>query len=346
MRHSRGREHQGIVVKACILGAGHWHSDWYGSALRSFGFEITAIWDSDQERAGAKSRALGVPKYESCRDALSRGKPDVIVALPRPCEAIGVMATALDFERPIIAEKPLGMDADQVLRIHEMATSADAKINVMFPNRLSAMWDSRCVSKSDRVIAGYFRINNGGPERYVRDGCGWVLDPAQSGGGVLRNLGIHGADAIQSLVGSDEVRVVGVSMSRPALGLGAETYCVALLAAGDAIFTIDVGYNHPLSAGSDHHWRVSTESRYMVDLDETVSVSTATQEWQVASVPFGERYKEAIRFSLINFFDGGSPLASVWDCYRAARIVDAIYEAAGVQSRIDAPKGGPSGNWG
>ena len=41
----------------------------------------------------------------------------------------------------------------------------------------------------------YVRLNRPGPARYQTWDCAWMLDPAEAGGGCLRNLGPHGLDS-------------------------------------------------------------------------------------------------------------------------------------------------------
>jgi hypothetical protein len=54
----------------------------------------------------------------------------------------------------------------------------------------------------------YVRINRPGPARYQAWNCGWMLDPAEAGGGCLRNLGPHGLDMFLHLTG-EKAHVTG-----------------------------------------------------------------------------------------------------------------------------------------
>ena len=49
----------------------------------------------------------------------------------------------------------------------------------------------------------YVRINRPGPARYPAWDCAWMLDPAEAGGGCLRNLGPHGLDMFLHLTGEE-----------------------------------------------------------------------------------------------------------------------------------------------
>ena len=49
----------------------------------------------------------------------------------------------------------------------------------------------------------YVRIDRPGPARQPGWGCPWMLDPAEAGGGCLRNLGPHGFDMFLHLTGEE-----------------------------------------------------------------------------------------------------------------------------------------------
>ena len=56
----------------------------------------------------------------------------------------------------------------------------------------------------------YVRINRPTPPRYPAWDCPWMLDPAEAGGGCLRNLGPHGLDMFLHLTG-EPAQVTGAS---------------------------------------------------------------------------------------------------------------------------------------
>ena len=91
------------------------------------------------------------------------------------------------------------------------AAAAGRFVAVPLPNRLGpAMVECarlRDAGRLGRIGHAHFRLVNGPPERYRVDGVAWMLDPALSGGGALRNLGIHGVDCAAALA-TGALRVV------------------------------------------------------------------------------------------------------------------------------------------
>lgn len=161
-----------------------------------------------------------------------------------------------------------------------------------------------------------------------------MLDPEQARGGCLRNLGIHGADAVAQLAGDEPVTVRCVSVSHADSHLAVETYGVAALSFGSSsVATIEAGYNHPHHGGSDYEWRVSTHQKYVVNQDDRLLIGDAGGERFVPSSSSAERYDAFVRMGLENLRTSRPPLANLWDCYRAARIIDNVCRAAGQDPR-------------
>src|SRR5712691_3314048 len=63
----------------------------------------------------------------------------------------------------------------------------------------------------------FLRVNRPTSGRYPAWGSPWMLDPAEVGGGCLRNLGSHGLDLFLHLTG-EGARVTGAQVSHTALG--------------------------------------------------------------------------------------------------------------------------------
>src|SRR5207237_9366690 len=74
----------------------------------------------------------------------------------------------------------------------------------------------------------YVRINRPAPARYQAWDCPWMLDPAESGGGCLRNLGSHGFDMFLHLTG-EPAQVTAAQLSRRAHECPVEDYASVLL---------------------------------------------------------------------------------------------------------------------
>src|SRR5262249_57586149 len=80
----------------------------------------------------------------------------------------------------------------------------------------------------------YIRINRPAPPRYEAWDCPWMLDPAESGGGCLRNLGSHCFDMFLLLT-NEPAQVIAAQLSRRAHECAVEDYASVLLRSAAAV---------------------------------------------------------------------------------------------------------------
>src|SRR5690606_14006527 len=77
-------------------------------------------------------------------------------------------------------------------------------------------------------VHAHFRVVNGPPSRYEVMGVPWMLDSAVSGGGCLRNLGIHCVDAFAYFTHGEEIEVLQAAIEQHS-DVNIETFAAALL---------------------------------------------------------------------------------------------------------------------
>jgi predicted dehydrogenase len=154
-----------------------------------------------------------------------------------------------------------------------------------------------------------------------------MLDPAESGGGCLRNLGSHGLDMFLYLTGED-ARVTGAQISRRAHGLRVEDYASVLLrSAGGILGTVEVGNGFP-RVGTDGEWKIAGRDAILTLKDGVLKLATAQGD-ETTPCPDDEiRYRPAIRDALETWQRGAPPPISVHDCLRAVRLIDQAYALA------------------
>jgi predicted dehydrogenase len=324
-----------VALRAVSLGIGHWHALWHVGALRRLGHAVVGVWDHDGGRAARLAREIGCPAFPTVEAALAGAHPDLAVVSPRPIEAPAVMRAVLEAGVPLLAEKPLGLRADDVRPLAGLARRLGVYAAVLFVNRLSPLWDALGEAGDRRLVTAQFRINNGPLRRYPAAGVGWMTDPRQAGGGCLRNLGIHGADAVVQLAGDSALEVVAARTSTLEPGLEVETYALAVLRFGQgSVAVIEAGYNFPADVGGDYEWRVSTPARYLVDQEARLLVGDPSGWRELPTPSSAERYQRFVFLSLERLRAGQPPIADIEDCCRAARVIDAIYAASGTPAQM------------
>lgn len=325
----------GAIERVAVVGADHWHAEIHISALQKAGKKIVGVSASRPGAAEAWASRLDCRAWSDYRQLVEDTRPEFVVAMARHVDLPAVGAFLIETGIPFVIEKPLGLNAGQVAPLAEAARRKNAFAAIPFVNRYSPIWQQLAVLKSARRLGhlahAHFRIVNGPPVRYEKDGVSWMLDPAISGGGCLRNLGVHLVDAFLFLTG-EEVEVVGAQVSSKLYGKAVEEYATAILRSRSGVLaTIEAGYTFASMTEGDFEWRIAAANAYLVDRAGELSLSTLDEgPKRIATPPLEGRYDEFIADSLCRAEQGQPPLASIEDCLRAVQVIDRIYEQASV----------------
>jgi len=243
----------------------------------------------------------------------------------------GIAHDLLDQGYPFLMEKPMGISAGEVQDVADKA----ARLNAFVAVPLSQRYQPFATRARELLAEGrfgplshiYIRINRPGPARYARWDCPWMLDPAEAGGGCLRNLGPHGFDMFLFLTG-EGAEVTGAQISRRAHGQRVEDYASVLLRSTSGILgTIEVGNGFPRD-GTDGEWKIAGRDGILALKDGVLRLDTASGEETTPSTDLVAPYFTAVRDALDHWKRGAPPPASVHDCARAVRLIDQAYERA------------------
>jgi predicted dehydrogenase len=239
--------------RVAFIGAGHWHAARHLAALRQAGAAVVGVSEHDAAVAERVGRQGECPWFTDAAALLDTTRPDFVFARPRHVDAPAVAADLIERGLPFAIEKPLGLSAAAIEPLVARARARGVFTAVPFINRYSPLWGEvarlRQAGALAPLVHAHVRIINGPPRRYIRDGVGWMLDPALSGGGALRNLGIHAADAVGWLTG-EPVAVVAAAVSRRLYDLPIEEFATALLRTPSGVTaTVEAGYTHPRARG-------------------------------------------------------------------------------------------------
>jgi predicted dehydrogenase len=317
-------------MKAVIVGVGHWHAPMYAEGLTKLGVEIAGSSDLDAEAGRASAAKLKLAFARDAATLLDKARPDIAFVLPRHDRAWDEVRPVLDRRIPFLIEKPMGRDAREARRVADAAAGLFAASALA--NRQLAIWgrveELRREGRLGTVMHAHFRTVNGPPGRYRDWGVPWMLEKDIAGGGALRNLGFHAADAALTIAEGKPVSVRGAAMTHRAYRLPVEEFATAVLAAADdgPVVTLEAGYSYA-AGGGDMEWRIAATGAYLRETRGRLEVRLADGTLEAKDVPM-PGYDRLTEDTLKRLREGRKPAADVEDCARAAELIDRIYEAA------------------
>ena len=319
-----------------FVGVAHWHAPIYRDCLAPLDVRIVGGSDLDPVAGAAAAERLGLPFFADADDMLARTRPDFVFVTPRHDRVLEELGPVLARRLPFLIEKPMGRSGAVAREAARRAARAGTYAAPALPNRLLEIWDRmRTLAQAGRlgtVMHASFRLINGPPGRY-RDlhRVPWMLDPATGGGGALRNLGQHGADAtlaLAQMAGGGAPAVAAARIARHGYGEPVEEYGAALLdLPGGAAVQIEAGYSWAPSAGGDFEWRIAATGAYLQQTKGRLVVRAA--DGAVETLETAQpSYAPMVRRVLEDFRAGAAPFATLDDCADAACLIDAVYAAA------------------
>jgi predicted dehydrogenase len=326
-----------MTIRVAAIEVSHWHALHDAAYLRHLiampDVELVAIQDSDADLVARRAAELGrPPTFTDYRKMLATTRPNFIVALGRHCQMAQIAHDLLDEGYPFLMEKPMGISAPEV----EAVAAKAARLNAFVAVPLAQRYGPFAARARELLAAGrlgrlshiYVRINRPGPARYQAWDCAWMLDPAQAGGGCLRNLGPHGLDMFLHLTG-EEAQVTGAQLSRRAHERPVEDYAsVTLRSASGILGTVEVGNGFPRD-GTDGEWKIAGRDAILTMKDGIMRLATANGDETFPSAAVTSPYFAAVRDALDCWQRGEGPRISVHDCARVVRLIDQAYERAG-----------------
>jgi predicted dehydrogenase len=325
-----------MTIRVAAIEVSHWHALYDAAYLRHLiampDVELVAIQDSDAGLVAKRAAEVGSPPtFTDYRKMLATTRPQFVVALGRHRQMAGIAHDLLNQGYPFLMEKPMGISAPEVEAVAAKAARLDAFVAVPLAQRYGAF----AARARELLAAGrfgplshiYVRINRPGPARYRAWDCAWMLDPAEAGGGCLRNLGSHGLDMFLHLTGED-AQVIGAQLSRRAHERPVEDYASVMLRSTSGILgTVEVGNGFPRD-GTDGEWKIAGRDAILTMKDGIVKLTTAEGDEILRGSDVTAPYFTAVRDALDHWQRGEAPPISVHDCARAVRLIDQAYECA------------------
>jgi predicted dehydrogenase len=325
-----------MTIRIAAIEVGHWHAVHDAAYLRHLAAmpDVALVGVQDSDAALARKRAAEAgnpPTFTDYSLMLTEIRPDFVLALGRHRQMAKIAHDLLDRGLPFMMEKPMGINAPEVESIAEKAARVKGYAAVPLFQRYQPFAVRARQLLAERrfgpVSHIYVRINRPAPARYPAWDSAWMLDPAEAGGGCLRNLGSHGLDLFLHLTGED-AHVTGAQISTRAHGQRVEDYASVLLRSASGILgTVEVGNGFP-RVGTDGEWKIAGRDAILTLKDGVLKLATAAGDETTPCPDSDARYFGAIRDILDAWQRGAAPPVSVHDCLRAVRLIDQAYALA------------------
>lgn len=177
---------------------------------------VSALSRRDLEKARASASEYNIPLAFDSAESLCRS-PEVdavLVTTPNSLHIEDVLV-ALKCGKPVLCEKPMGMDADECRRMVEAARSAGLLLGVAqvfrFENSTARLRERLAAGQIGRPVFARAEFSYPG-RNHART---WINDAALAGGGPIADVGVHSVDALRFIL-QDEVVQVSAQGTRDA----------------------------------------------------------------------------------------------------------------------------------
>ncbi len=319
-----------------VIGAGHYHAAYYPvylDLLAEQRLAIVGVHDPDPAIAEDRARRVESRPYTDYKAMIEQTRPDFVVALGRHVDMPPVFRYLVEAGVPFLMEKPWGTDAATVNELAALAEAKGAWAAVPFSMRYSFWAESaremlrrNQLGKASHIL---FRMVRPGVQRYIDQGCSWMLNKAEAGGGVLLNLGIHGFDLCRWLTG-EEPELISAVTSHVVHSREVEDYAFATLRTPSGIiFHTEVGYTFP-GDGSDDEQKLAAMRGVLRETASGYQLIKASGRTNIQAPPdYVGTWKRVILECLGNLARGEGPPATANDCARAVSLVFEAYAMAG-----------------
>ena len=179
---------------------------------------LTGLWRRDLNAAAANAREYGVHAFATAEELCASAEIDAVFVTSPDALHLPHVLLALEHGKPVLCEKPLGMNAPEVEQMLSASKAAEQRLgvaqNMRYNRSLDVMREWIAEGRIGRPAlanAQFCYSAEGSPRR-------WIYDPALACGGPIGDVGIHCIDALRFVL-NDRVAAVN-TLARTDAGSG------------------------------------------------------------------------------------------------------------------------------
>lgn len=176
---------------------------------------VAALSRRDVEKARESARQFKIPLAFGSAEELCRSNEvdAVFVTTPNACHLKDVL-TAVECGKPVLCEKPMGVNASECRQMVEAARKADVLLGVAqvfrFEESARRFRDSVASGKVGKPVFARSEFSFLATGAHPRK---WINDLAVAGGGPVADIGVHCIDALRFILQDEVVAVTARGMS-------------------------------------------------------------------------------------------------------------------------------------
>lgn len=333
-----------MSLKIAMLGTEHYHANfWTRAFLQSPDAEIAGVWDRDGNRAATFATQYGIAAKPDLAGLIAAS--DAVAICSATNEHLALVEAAAAQGRPVLCEKPLGIDRMQGEAIADVVARSGIRFMQSFPKRFDPANHEVAKLLEDNALGQVTlcRVRHGHSHGLSDEfKSAWFVDPARSGGGTLLDEGIHAADFLCWMFGAPQTAFATVSSA--ALGLPVEDTAVATFRYANGMIA-EVTTSWCFAAADTSIEIYGTEGSILLSGVDIASRPTRDRDflrifrrgdgggsWTASAVVPGFRtgvFHEHVAWAFVKALKDGSPMpVTLEDGLRAFDMIEAAYKAA------------------
>ncbi|MGA7770000.1 MAG: Gfo/Idh/MocA family oxidoreductase [Candidatus Sulfotelmatobacter sp.] len=183
----------------------------FGGAHNS---RVTALSRRDMKQAQASAAEYKIPyAFDSAADLCRSPEVDAVFVATPNCSHVKDVLLAIESGKPVLCEKPMGMNAGECRQMVEAARQANLLLGVAQVFR----FERGTASFRERVAVGQVGRPVFARAEFSYDARThprkWLTDAKIAGGGPIADVGVHCVDALRYILSDEVVRVTASGMS-------------------------------------------------------------------------------------------------------------------------------------
>jgi len=190
-------------IRIAIAGLGFGESVHIPASIFNENIELIGLWHPRPERLNEACSKHNLNAYEKWEDLINDPKIEGIIIATPPAPRFELALQAVKAGKHLLLEKPIGLNADEVMELQRNALKRNLRIAVDYEYRAVPLFmQAKRIISQEQLDEPYFvkldwlMSSRANPDRPWN----WYSDK-DSGGGVLGALGTHAFDIIHWLIG-------------------------------------------------------------------------------------------------------------------------------------------------